>query len=215
MNPALALLLLLGVGAAQASMPVDRLRAAAEAAAPFSPATASLDPRVQVARCSGPLLTELTSVQPQQATVQIRCAQPRWQLYVPVRATGDSLVVVLKRSIPAQAVIQASDVEAVTRDRAALGYGAFGQLDEVIGQQTRRALPAGRVLGPGDVLTPPMIRRGDHVALELQTATVRIRMAGEALTDGAFGQRIAVRNRSSGKRIEGIVRSAGAVEIPH
>ena len=63
MNPALALLLLLGVGAAQASMPVDRLRAAAEAAAPFSPATASLDPRVQVARCSGPLLTELTSVQ--------------------------------------------------------------------------------------------------------------------------------------------------------
>jgi flagella basal body P-ring formation protein FlgA len=39
-------------------------------------------------------------------------------------------------------------------------------------------------------------------------------MNGEALADGGVGQRIPVRNVSSGKRLEAIVRSAGTVEVP-
>ena len=59
-----------------------------------------------------------------------------------------------------------------------------------------------------------MVRRGDRVGIEVQTAAVTIRMNGEALADGGVGQRIPVRNVSSGKRLEAIVRSAGTVEVP-
>jgi flagella basal body P-ring formation protein FlgA len=42
---------------------------------------------------------------------------------------------------------------------------------------------------------------------------MRVRMAGTALADGAEGQRITVRNLSSSREVEGVVRSAQTVEI--
>jgi len=195
-------------------MPVNALRSAAERAAPFETARASLDPRVNVPSCTTPLETEVSNVRGRQATIRVGCAQPQWQLYVPVRAMGGDKVVVLKRSLAGQTTIGSGDIEWVTREGNAAGYGAFDQLESVIGLQTRRALPAGRILGPADVMRPVAIRRGDQVAIEVQTAAVTIRMRGEALADGGVGQRISVRNVSSGKRLEAIVRSEGTVEVP-
>lgn len=211
----IALMGLCAMLTAHAATPVAALRAAALAAAPFTPAEVSLDPRVQVARCEVPLSTEVVNARDRQATVQVRCEAPRWQLYVPVRATGATSVVVLTRPVAANTVIQSADVVLSAREGNASGYGAFDQVEAVVGLHSRRALPAGRVLGPADVIAPPMIRRGDHIAIEIQTSSVRIRMAGEALSDGGYGQRIPVRNSSSGKRLEAIVRSAGTVEVPH
>lgn len=210
----LLIALLLGTVTAHAATPVVQLRAAAEQAAPFTPAAASLDPRVQVARCEGPLQSELSSVRGRQATVLVRCTQPQWTLYVPVRAVGRDQVVVLQRSIAGDTVIRAEDVALESRTALAAGYGSFDDPQSVIGLHSRRALPAGRVLGPADVTRPAVVRRGDRVGIEVQTAAVTIRMNGEALADGGVGQRIPVRNVSSGKRLEAIVRSAGTVEVP-
>ncbi|WP_161776160.1 flagellar basal body P-ring formation chaperone FlgA [Polycyclovorans algicola] len=210
----LILCIVVGTSAAQATMPLDVLRSTAEQAAPFAPATASLDPRVQVARCEQPLTHERVSVRDRQATVVLRCGQPSWQLYVPVRASGGTAVVVLKRSVAGNTTLGVDDVEQVTRDATAAGYGTFDDVASVLGLQTRRALPAGRVLGPADVIRAPTVRRGDQVAIEVQTAAVTIRMQGEALADGSVGQRIAVKNLSSGKRVEAVVRSSGTVQVP-
>ncbi|WP_406672909.1 flagellar basal body P-ring formation chaperone FlgA [Natronospira sp.] len=43
--------------------------------------------------------------------------------------------------------------------------------------------------------------------------SVEVSMAGEALQNGARGQRIRVRNLSSGKELEGVVSGEGTVKI--
>ena len=123
----LLIALLLGTVTAHAATPVAQLRAAAEQAAPFTPAAASLDPRVQVARCEAPLQSELSSVRGRQATVLVRCTQPQWTLYVPVRAVGRDQVVVLQRSIAGDTVIRAEDVALESRTALAAGYGKIGR----------------------------------------------------------------------------------------
>ena len=202
------------VASVAVAAPLDAVRAAATSAAPFSQSEAQLDPRVQVQPCRQPLSASVLSASPQQATVRVSCTQPSWQLYVPVRATGDATVLVLKRPLAAGERIAAGDLESAPRDPATLGYGALSSPEAVIGRLARRSLPAGRVLIPGDVLAPPMVRRGDAVTLFVVRGAVEIRMGGEALADGAEGSRIAVRNSRSGRRLEGIVRDSGRVEIP-
>jgi len=92
----------------------------------------------------------------------------------------------------------------------------LGRVDpaQVLERQARRALPAGRILLPGDIIAPPLIRRGDAVTLFIDQGPIHIRMPGVALADGGQGSRIAVRNTRSGRRVEGIVRDAGRVEVP-
>lgn len=207
-------LLLLSSAPLQAADTLSLIRAAAVGASPFTEGEARLDPRVRVAPCTVPLQAQVTTATAEQATVQVGCTQPAWQLYVPVRAQGSAQVLVLARPLAAGERVGAEDIRAEPRARASLGYGALTDQAMVVGRQTRRALPAGRVLTPGDVLTPPMIRRGDTVTLVVDRGPVQIRMPGTALSDGTEGARIGVRNSRSGHRVEGIVRDEGRVEIP-
>ena len=59
----------------------------------------------------------------------------------------------------------------------------------------------------------PLVTRGQQVTLEVGADTMNIRMAGEALDEAALGQRVRVRNLSSERVVEGVVRSAQVVEV--
>ena len=211
---AVPLCLLLSPALQAAPDPLPAIRAAAVAAAPFAIGEAQLDPRIRVAPCPSPLRTGIVSANGQQATVRVICDAPAWQLYVPVRAVGATTVLVLKRPLAAGERISADDLTSQARDRSVLGYGALSDPAQVLERQARRALPAGRILLPGDIIAPPLIRRGDAVTLFIDQGPIHIRMPGVALADGGQGSRIAVRNTRSGRRVEGIVRDAGRVEVP-
>jgi flagella basal body P-ring formation protein FlgA len=77
----------------------------------------------------------------------------------------------------------------------------------------RRPLAAGAVLTPAMLTDVPLVTRGQQVTLEVGADTMNIRMAGEALDEAALGQRVRVRNLSSERVVEGVVRSAQVVEV--
>jgi len=56
------------------------------------------------------------------------------------------------------------------------------------------------------------VHRGQEVDLLADHGAIQVKSQGEALGDGAVGNRIKVRNKSSGRIIEGTIRSAGIVE---
>ena len=146
-------------------------------------------------------------------TVGVRCRGPRpWKLYVPVRLSVTAPIFVAARYLSAGTEITRADLRIadadVTRERGVL------RADEPVeGMVLRRDLAAGEPLRGNLLDAPTLVRRGQRVTLLASGGPIRIRMGGTAMGDGRRGERIRVRNTSSGRIVEGIVRSSDQVEI--
>lgn len=175
-----------------------------------------LDGRSRLPRCNQALRSFLPTGARirHRTTVGIQCPDnPGWKVYLPVTVTAFASVLVATRPLPPGTVVQRSDVQTVKRDIASLGYGYIGRLDENRGYRTTRSVSQGAVLTPVMVEDAVMIRRGQKVTLLAKSGPVSVSMAGIATSEGSLGKRISVKNITSGRELEGIVRSAETVEI--
>ena len=59
----------------------------------------------------------------------------------------------------------------------------------------------------------PLILRGEQVRLLYQGRTVRLTLMAEAVSDGAAGGKITVKNPGSAREIVGIVRDKNTVVV--
>ncbi len=84
--------------------------------------------------------------------------------------------------------------------------------DAVIGLEADRRLPAGRVLGPGDVQRPVVVRRGDELVVRSGADGFQLRMAVIARDDGRLGDRIRVRHPGHDGELTVVVVAPGLVE---
>ncbi len=176
----------------------------------------ALDSRSRLRRCQNPLQAFLPpgSRVTRRSTIGVRCSdRPGWKLYLPVTVTAYATVLVARRPLPPGVPLNEGDVRRDRRDVASLGYGYISSLSEAGGYRTRRAIAQGAVITPTVVEAAVLIRRGQKVRLQSHNSAVNVSMAGEALVDGALGKRIRIRNLSSGKVVEGVVRSSEVVEI--
>jgi flagellar basal body P-ring formation protein FlgA len=69
------------------------------------------------------------------------------------------------------------------------------------------------VLTPNDAQPQRLVRRGETVTVVSRSGGIEVRAGGTALTDGARGERIRVRNDSSRRIVEGVVTAAGRIEV--
>jgi flagella basal body P-ring formation protein FlgA len=100
--------------------------------------------------------------------------------------------VVAARSLPRGATIRAADVRlqpTVPMDANAEG---FRSIDEVVGKQTTRAVPPGKVLDRSSVRQPLLVRRGEVITVTARSAGVRVRSTAKARDDGGLGDLIEV-----------------------
>ena len=91
--------------------------------------------------------------------------------------------------------------------------GAFARAEEVLGQEARVVLYAGRPIRPGDIGPPALVERNQTVTLNFSSGALSIRTEGRALDRGGLGERIRVMNLSSRATLFGEVRSDGTIEI--
>ena len=202
---------------------LEQIRATAEAfvvsqnpGVAVSAQAGALDQRLRLNRCDGPLEafrlagTRATA----NMTVGVRCTggQP-WKLYVPVRTRIIGEVLVARRALSRGQSLGAADVELIRYDVSKLPYGYLQSLAEADGKVLRRPAAPGAVILPSMLNQANAVRRGQRVTLVASRNGVRIAMAGKALTDGAVQQRIRVENLSSGRIVEGVVRSGDEIEI--
>lgn len=112
-------------------------------------------------------------------------------LLAPAAVAADT--VVAARTIPAQSVIEATDL-AFSRTETP---GAASDPAALIGQEARVSLYAGRPIRPGDVGPPAIVDRNQIVPLVYQAGGLVITAEGRALGRGAVGEVIRVMNISS------------------
>lgn len=85
--------------------------------------------------------------------------------------------------------------------------------DDLIGKSVKAPVAPGAVLGASMVHQPPMIRRGETVKILAVSSGMVIAMTGEALSNGAKGESIRVRNPSLKRILKGTVAGPGLVEV--
>ncbi len=175
-----------------------------------------LDSRLRLARCAHLPTAQLApgSRSLDNGTVNIRCTAPvTWSIFVPVRVEREVAAVVVTRPLSRQQVITAADVRLEATSSAQLANGYFDTPENVIGLQTKRALLPGQVLNDALLTPAKVVKRGQQVTLIVVTPGVTVQMKGEALEDGAVGQRIRVRNSTSKQIIEGEIEASGMVRL--
>lgn len=175
-----------------------------------------LDPRLRLALCDQPLET----FQPPggremgNTTVGVRCNGSRsWTLYVPMTIDVHTGVVVAATSLPKGESIDASKVKIARRNLAKLPQGYFRTLEEVEGTVLKRNVTAGQPLTPSMLKAQRMVERGQRVTVLARSGGLEVRVPAKALSHGANGERIRVRNLSSQRIIEGVVVAAGLVRV--
>ncbi|MGE0082156.1 MAG: flagellar basal body P-ring formation chaperone FlgA [Thiohalomonadaceae bacterium] len=213
------------VVAAEATQPLDSITAAvedflraetADFAVPAHIEPSPLDPRLRLSLCERPLEAFFPAGSRKQGniTVGVRCtgAAP-WSIYVPAKVQVYDRVVVAARPLSRGSLLAAGDVEVRELDVTALAGGYLSSPEQVVGRSLRRNVQFGAAIGPGMIELPKIIRRGERVQILARTAGMEVRMEGEALEDGAEGEVIRVRNRSSRRSVEGLVTGPGMIEV--
>ncbi|MBD8871229.1 flagellar basal body P-ring formation chaperone FlgA [Rhodanobacter sp. DHB23] len=211
-----------GVGYAAAASP-DAVRAAAERAVqarfdlPGNRVVAQalpLDPRLRLASCDQPLRAELPdAVRPApRLSVPVQCPQAGWAVRVQVQVQLFHHVLVTNRPLQRGDGLDPADVHVEERDLTRLGYGYIDTFDQLTGRSLARALPGGSVLTPAALGGRQTVRAGDHVQVLAQLGDIVVRADGIALGSGDNGARLRVRNESSGKVVDAMVRGPGEVQ---
>lgn len=175
-----------------------------------------LDPRLRLAQCDQPLTTRLeTPAQPVgRATVRVSCeGSLPWSIFVPAQVRLFREVVVARRPLSRNGTLEHADVALAERDVSQLNQGYLTALDQAIGNRLNRSVQPDQILTPTTVTVAATVRKGDHVVISAQGSTINVRMPGEALSDGALGEQIRVRNQRSGRVIKARVVAPGQVEV--
>lgn len=175
-----------------------------------------LDARLRLRQCQEPLSTFAPQAGQILGSVSmgVRCSDAKpWTIYVRTQVTAAQNVPVLTKSLPRNAVITAADIKLVQRPLQSAGNGLVYDPSQIIGKELKRQLDAGSAIRISQLRAPKAIKRGQQVTLITGLSGLEVRNQGLALRDAVAGERVAVKNLSSGKQIEGIARSDGTVSV--
>ncbi len=118
-------------------------------------------------------------------------------------------VIVPVRTIRAMEIISAEDLirKSETID------GALSNPLDIVGNEARRVLYAGRPIRPGDIGPPAIVNRNDIVMLVFSRGPLRIATEGRALGRGAVGETVRAINMTSRMTVTGKILADGSIEV--
>lgn len=111
---------------------------------------------------------------------------------VPVEVTAPTPVVTAVHSLLRGAIIRNTDVVLVQAEVREGDNGAFHSVEEVLGKQTTRAVPEGKILTAEALQSQSYVHRGEAITVHARTAGIRVRTTVRAKDDGGLGDLIAV-----------------------
>lgn len=124
-------------------------------------------------------------------------------------AFGDTLVAA--RTLRSHALIGPEDV--LIKD--VVVAGAFDRIEDVVGQEARVVLYAGRPIKFGDIGPVSIVERNQIVMLVFHSGGLRIATDARSLGRGGVGDVIRVMNLHSRTTVSGIIGADGTVTVGH
>ena len=176
----------------------------------------SIDQRLKLVRCQSALETfsppghqEIGAI-----TVGVRCTKPKpWLVYTRAHVRAFAAVVVTRRPLRRGTLITDKDIAVKEIELTRMHRQFFVDPASALGKKLRRSLAAGTVLTANKLSIPKAVKRGEQVIILADGNGMHIRMTGAALADGIAGQKIAVRNTSSNRVVQGTIIGPGMVQV--
>ncbi|WP_164513431.1 flagellar basal body P-ring formation chaperone FlgA [Thiosocius teredinicola] len=203
----------------------DAIRAAAEAHVlaqadefPTTPVVKAgdLDSRLKLSACDEPLETydSPNGLNRGRGVVGVRCpGSTPWKIYVPVQIALMDYVVTTRRPLVRGQVLDADDLMLSETDISRLHKAYFTDIKDVVGLRTKRSIGAGSTLHAGLLKREKLVKRGSQVDIIADIGGLHVAMKGKALADGGRGDRIRVKNLTSGRVVTGEVTQAGTIRV--
>lgn len=174
-----------------------------------------LDARTQLSKCQQAIDIDFAPGQGLRAktNLSLTCPDtPGWRLFLPMTITRRATVWVARNSIARGSALQAAQWQREMRDVASLPASAITSAD-LTGYQASMTIAAGAVLTQALVSGKTVVKRGQSLDLLASQGSIAISTRVEAQENGAIGQRIQVKNVSSGRVIEAEVINAEQVQV--
>ncbi len=129
------------------------------------------------------------------------------------QVTVPAAVVAAAHSLSRGAAIRESDL-VLSRDAPPDGEGsAFHTIEEVVGRQTTRAIPDGKILVSDDVQAPLFVHRGDVVTVYARSAGIRVRTTARAREEGGLGDLVTMETMQDRKTYQARVCGMREAEV--
>lgn len=122
-------------------------------------------------------------------------------------------VPVPSRRLFPEEIVQKDDITMVDMPLQRVGTFAIQDSSDLVGQQVRRMLVAGRPVPRQSVIPPRIIERGDKVRIVLDQGGLSLTATGRAMADAHAGQALRVVNLSSNKTIDAVATGKGIVKV--
>lgn len=135
----------------------------------------------------------------------------RW--YVPVRVHWWADTVVLKQEAPIRSLLLPDMLEVKRADVAGHIGLWWEKISDLAGMQVTRPMHKGDTVYSVSVKQPPMIKRGDIIAIIAQIGPISVRAEGKALKSGRRGDRLLVRNLRSKQMLQATIVDAHTVHV--
>ena len=175
-----------------------------------------LDQRLKLSQCDTPLEAFLAPGAKLygKTTVGVRCTGNKpWKVFVPANLALYEQVLAATRTIIRGEVLGSADLTLVDKQVTPASQSYFRDLQQAVGFIAKRSIPSGRVLTASMVQAPRLVQAGQEVILLATTPQLEVRMKGKALSAGAKGDVIQVRNVRTKRIVEGTVTHAGVVRV--
>ncbi|MEE9494037.1 MAG: flagellar basal body P-ring formation chaperone FlgA [Gammaproteobacteria bacterium] len=179
-------------------------------------ALGKLDNRVKLKACPDPL----EGYFPQEGrtsgntTVGVRCtAGNGWSIYISAKIKVFSSILITTQPFVRGDRISSDDLTLVEKNISALPTGYYTDATHVAGMIARRSISANSILTPQMLKKPALVKRGESVTMMAESGPIKVRMTGEALSDGAKGDLIKIRTRGSKRIVDGTVMAKGVINV--
>jgi flagella basal body P-ring formation protein FlgA len=175
-----------------------------------------LDQRLKLAQCQLPLETKLApgSDFSGKTTVHVKCnGNTQWTIFINANIHLYSQVVHTAEPLEKGHILTANDLLLSEINLSEAHYGFFTDIKSLIGKQVKHRLPQNKIIRVNYVKTPTLVKRGEIVTIVAENTGYSVKMSGTAMSSGARGDRVQVKNLSSQRIIEGTVTEPGIINI--
>lgn len=122
-------------------------------------------------------------------------------------------VIAVRRSLTRGTLLTERDVLSIETDILNSGRHYLYTTEEVIGQNLKRSVREGALLTAGMLAQPELVTRGDAVIIIAHRGSLKVRMSGTALSSGAMGEQVRVKNGKTNRVVRGLVAARGEVSV--
>lgn len=175
-----------------------------------------IDSRLKLNKCQSPLQAFLSNNNRigGKLIVGVRCTKPKpWLVYIPAEVAIFENILVASKPLQRGHILDQTDIS-WARVRTSNSHTVyFTEPNRIIGKVLVRPIKAGNILAAHILQAPRLIHRGQQVTLLVDMSGLQVRMKGHALSDGAAGDLVRVRNAKTKRIVEGIVKKAGVVQL--